>query len=175
MMPLAQEMAGGRSEQAALVHRLAPGLFPNLHYRLPAGQKAEVPGRTQPGDEIHPIGQSGQLLRGCGIRIERSVNRTTHLWHASRKIWGSFYRASGTLSNAQERDFLPKAQLSGLNIRLAQQFAPHGKGLGCGVCGGGFAAPTNPTLPFFTDAPLPRNDLRHKPNTPHLHCRKKRI
>ncbi len=48
---------------------------------------------------------------------------------------------------------------------LAQQFTLHGKRVGCGVCGGGGAAPTNPPLQPFPDyatkslnpAPLPKN------------------
>gem|GEM_PF-3404785 len=44
-----------------------------------------------------------------------------------------------------------------------QQFALHGEGVGCGVCGGGFAAPTNPTFPLFAGAPLSQNDWLRKP------------
>jgi len=54
------------------------------------------------------------------------------------------------------------------NGGLARQFAPHGKGVGCGVCGGGFAAPTNPTFPLFTGASFPQNDLLYKPT---VYCR----
>ncbi len=47
--------------------------------------------------------------------------------------------------------------------RLAQQFALYGKGVGCGVFGGGEAAPKNPTFPLFTGTLLPEKDLLHKP------------
>ncbi len=50
------------------------------------------------------------------------------------------------------------------SLGLAPQFTLHGKGWGCGVCGGGFAAPTNPTFPYLTGMLLPERDLLHKPN-----------
>ncbi len=86
-MPPAQKMVGGRSEQAAGVHRWTPGLLADLHHRLPVGQEAEVPGRAEPGDEIHLLGQSGQRIGRCGVRIERSVNRTNHFRLGYHRIW----------------------------------------------------------------------------------------
>src|SRR5437867_7918310 len=101
---MSKQVIGRGRQQAAGIHRLAPGLAADLDDHLPVREDAEIPRAAKTGDEVDLVPPRPKLHGRVDVRIERSVNLEGHEGFPCSDAWvacqGSIVEPDWTKVNA---------------------------------------------------------------------------